>query len=455
MIVSLAGSRGVGKSSVLKKLKIQYPDCIVREGFRNLHNGLDCNKYDEFIKNEKQYITREIQDYKQYLSDNRIVFLTRGLEEVLAYMDFFVETNHPDWKKEDIYSDLGIEYKLLTLCKSDLIIYLDASDEVIITRLKDDMEKKRDKVQMWLSFNKYTHELFSEHENCYFINVNNLSIDETAVAVNTIISKFGRRTKLTTEISILKQTVIKKTNDFYKCERLLHTYDYQKKLSLIFPEKIPEPIKFSMNNTQFIFEETRINGERWNPTEAGAETVIEELALFLNKFYRPIKQTIKWRQFLFNCLEEYLSKIKSNNLLNDEVVQSINTDFSINQKIFPDSCSSIIHGDLIKDNIIVNKKNGLFHFTGLVDFEWSQIGDPVYDIAKLNFIFMRNENLKNVFYKSLRIKKSEKLIDLYFTLILLKQISMHKELLSKSLWDDYIKENIQIINSKYQVRRDV
>ena len=452
MIVLISGSRGVGKSTVIKELKLMYPRCVIKEGFRNLHNGLDCNKYDEFIENERQYINREIQWYKHYLKENTLVILTRGLEEVLTYMDFFLDNYHPDWNKESIYNELGDDYKLLSICRSDVGIYLDASDNVIMTRLNNDLEKNRNNIDMWLSFNRYTRKIFRLRNNFYFVNSENLSVKETARAVNAIINNAKVNIKNNTEIFSLDKTIIKKTSNFSKAERFLHSFNYQKHIALENPSRIPLPINLFIDDSKICLEETKIDGAPWDPSTKGSEVVVEEMALFFNQFYKAIDKTIQWRQKLMEELKKYLDIMKQTDLLSNEILKSIYNDFLQNQAIIPEHCSNIIHGDLNSSNILVCEDNGSLHFSGLVDFEWCQIGDPIYDIAKLNFVFMRYNNLKFVFYNSLEIMIPKKLFDLYFTLILLKQLSMYKELQNKPIWKKYLTENIMLIKEKYSSR---
>ncbi len=172
-IISIAGCRAVGKTTLQRNLKNRFPDIIAFEKKRNdtLHYNLDIEN--EYYLNEKYYINREVDDFLRMKASNKDAILVRGPEHLEFSVFHYPKCHGKNW---DIEKGLSNELKRLRACRSDYILYLTASTDIILERCKNDNAKQRDPLQYWLTYwqpyiDIYMHSL----NNVTFLNTNHMS----------------------------------------------------------------------------------------------------------------------------------------------------------------------------------------------------------------------------------------------------------------------------------------
>lgn len=119
----------------------------IREGFRQTDTGFNLDIEEEYYKNQQWYIQREIEEYNNFRSNKEPALLLRGPEDLEFYTLHYPFINNYNWNVE---YNLKKELAKLRLCRSDYIIYLDASAEEILKRKNNDKTKPRINMQNWL-----------------------------------------------------------------------------------------------------------------------------------------------------------------------------------------------------------------------------------------------------------------------------------------------------------------
>lgn len=147
-IISLTGSRAVGKSTLVAGLRQLDPDLTIREGFRRIQNSVDMSDEASFIENQKEYIEREIKEFHEVKASGRNCIFVRGPEDI-AFYTVHHPTLVPGGANWHVENDLKDELARLRACLSDAILYLDASKDTIEKRARLDT-KVRTKMATWL-----------------------------------------------------------------------------------------------------------------------------------------------------------------------------------------------------------------------------------------------------------------------------------------------------------------
>ena len=148
VIFSLSGCKAVGKTTLLNGVKKFMPNIFIREGFRKIDTGFDTSIEEQFYKNERCYIQREIEEYTVLRKSENPVFLLRGAEDVEFYALHYPRIIGKNW---DVEKNLMSELSQLRNCGSDYILYLNASLGTILHRKNNDTTKKRLNMQDWLT----------------------------------------------------------------------------------------------------------------------------------------------------------------------------------------------------------------------------------------------------------------------------------------------------------------
>lgn len=147
IIFSLAGSKAVGKSTLIEGLRKEIPELVIREGFRKTNTGFDLNVENEYYENEKWYIKREINEFQKLKESEHPALLLRGPEDLEFFALHYPKTRKYSWNVEE---NLSKELKELRACRSDYILYLDASLNTILKRKNCDTTKPRKNMDDWL-----------------------------------------------------------------------------------------------------------------------------------------------------------------------------------------------------------------------------------------------------------------------------------------------------------------
>ena len=172
-IIAIAGCRAVGKTTLQRSLKAKYPEIIAYEKRRNesLHYNLDIES--EYYLNEKYYINREVADFHRIKASGKDAILIRGPEHLEFSVFHYPKCHGKDW---DIERGLSEELKALRACRSDYILYLTASTDVVLDRCKNDRVKQRDPLHYWLTnWQPYIDNFIRSLNNVTFLNTDHMS----------------------------------------------------------------------------------------------------------------------------------------------------------------------------------------------------------------------------------------------------------------------------------------
>ena len=133
-IIYLEGSRAVGKTTLLKALKEHFPNLVVIDGYARKEFMFDTTLYDEFVINEKLYLSCAVAQYNVFKTLNRDVIIVKGPYTDAFYAETMLDNQFSDIKDGQLSKYIDEAYK----CKPDMIIYLDASKDTVEKRCRND-----------------------------------------------------------------------------------------------------------------------------------------------------------------------------------------------------------------------------------------------------------------------------------------------------------------------------
>lgn len=162
-----------GKTTLTKRLEKQidnvyftyenpYPLVKQRDSKK-----LDIHTKEGFIENQRLFIEAEIKRYNN-LPKGKVIF-DRGPEDIEFYTIHFPIANGFDWDIESLLKD---ELEALRKCRSDLILYLDASEETLLLRKQSDQNRRRNSFEKNIKLYKYENDWFKQF-NTKFVDANN------------------------------------------------------------------------------------------------------------------------------------------------------------------------------------------------------------------------------------------------------------------------------------------
>lgn len=185
-IIEISGYKAVGKSTLIEKLKKRFPNAVFREGFRKFNKDCDMKNYHEYINNQKLYIQREIEEFKELRKSNKFVFLLKGPEEVGFFTRNYPKLKHGfDWTIND---SIIPELKELDMLNADMIIWLEASSHVLQRRKECDRTKPRLNMEKWnKTWNPYLGDFIKSLNNAFVIDTNKLNEMEVLEKVVALI----------------------------------------------------------------------------------------------------------------------------------------------------------------------------------------------------------------------------------------------------------------------------
>ena len=236
-----------------------------------------------------------------------------------------------------------------------------------------------------------------------------------------------------------KDVIYKLTTEKEKKTRLLQE---EKIINNLVERGFPYAPQFCCSNTNgdvFYSIQQRIQGSNAKfITTSDENEFLRNLRIILENLHGLSFEPVSWKAVILERYKKYLGMIALNKELPKFFLDEIDQYALRKADLMPEVSLSILHGDLIADNIMTDGTK----INGLIDFEWSEVGDPCYDYAKLRF--MVNDQ---VFFK----KFPNELLDYYFVLILIKQISLANYLRKYEIWNDYLEKNKSLL--KQIVRR--
>lgn len=178
-ILSIQGGMAGGKTTLARKLEGQmdgvyftyenpYPIVEKRKS-----KNLDIYTKDGFVENQRLFIEAEVKRFNS-LPNGKVIF-DRGPEDIEFYTLHFPGANGFDWEMEQLLKE---ELQELRRCRSDIILYLDASEETLCKRKQNDFNRRRSAFNKNMELYKFEKEWYKQL-NTRFLNVDN----KTAVQV--------------------------------------------------------------------------------------------------------------------------------------------------------------------------------------------------------------------------------------------------------------------------------
>lgn len=189
MIIALEGPRAVGKTTLLNNLSKTNPSIKIFHGYKYHGKHFELSKVDDFCANQLIYIRQKLEQYET-LANNDINLITCGTEDIIFYTLNYPRIMGHDWTVEtELHSwILSLQEK-----KSDAIIYLDATDEVILSRNRNDT-RDRFNLENWLALWKDKMRCwFLSYRNCLYIDTSRLKAEEVAKKVHDSILDLQER----------------------------------------------------------------------------------------------------------------------------------------------------------------------------------------------------------------------------------------------------------------------
>lgn len=186
MILSLQGCMAVGKTTAVQYLREHAPyvniSCetnthIVEEVKRR---KLDKNVYEDYLEIQRLWINNEVVRYHK-TKEFACSIMDFGAEEIEFYTLNYPKSIGKNW---DIENALKKELEQVRKCMPQRVLFLDASDEVLLRHKENDLTRSRNFFEHYL---KYLLPLkrnwFIGRENVDVLNVDDLSAEEVGKKV--------------------------------------------------------------------------------------------------------------------------------------------------------------------------------------------------------------------------------------------------------------------------------
>ena len=151
-VCSIQGSHGVGKSTLVEAMKTEVPGARV---FTEMAEKLELMKQPEgqhllpevFQHNQRLFIRSEIKRWRSFRADE-VIIIDRGPETTEFFTVHYPAFRAAHWSADHLLTD---ELQALRQCRSDLMLYLTASEDVLWNRARNDV-KPRPTFERWLRF---------------------------------------------------------------------------------------------------------------------------------------------------------------------------------------------------------------------------------------------------------------------------------------------------------------
>ncbi len=189
MIIALEGPRSVGKTTLINKINKANLDIITHEGFYIKDTPKIITSEMEFYENQKIYINQKINQYidMKYKGNHLVV---RGIENILEYTLNYPLIHGYEW---DVQKNMKNEIEAMSTFKSDKILYLDASKDVLIERNSNDKIRNRENLTEWIElWSEKMKSVFLEYSYTQFIDTDRIAPEEV---LSCIIKLFDEEKK--------------------------------------------------------------------------------------------------------------------------------------------------------------------------------------------------------------------------------------------------------------------
>ena len=186
MILSLQGCMAVGKTTAIRYLQENAPyinisyeintDIIAEINQRRL----DKNKYEDYLEIQKLWINKEVLRYNN-VKNFSCSIMDFGAEEIEFYTLNYPKTIGQSWEIENA---LKKELEQIKKCLPTRILFLDASNEVLLEHKENDNTRSRNFFEHHLKYLlPLKRKWFIGKENVDVLNIDNLNIDEVGKKV--------------------------------------------------------------------------------------------------------------------------------------------------------------------------------------------------------------------------------------------------------------------------------
>lgn len=186
MILSLQGCMAVGKTTAVRYLQENAPYVnISYESNADVidevkRRRLDKNKYEDYLEIQKLWLEKEVVRYNK-AKDFSCSIMDFGAEEIEFYTLNYPKSIGREWEIENA---LRRELDRVRRCMPIRILFLDASNEVLLSHKENDKSRSRNSFEHYL---KYLLPLkrhwFIGKENVDVLNVDSLNTDEVGKKV--------------------------------------------------------------------------------------------------------------------------------------------------------------------------------------------------------------------------------------------------------------------------------
>lgn len=171
-IISLQGGMAGGKTTLAKRLEKKFPNIYV--SYENPYPlvaqrvklNLDMSTEEGFVNNQRLFIRAEMERFRNLHKRN--VLFDRGPEDIEFFTLHYPKANGYGW---DIENFLKEELEELRTCRSDLIIYLEASPYTLLARKKADKTRGRGTFEKNMKLYPFEREWY-ETQNTIFLDTN-------------------------------------------------------------------------------------------------------------------------------------------------------------------------------------------------------------------------------------------------------------------------------------------
>lgn len=183
--VCISGPMSVGKTTVIQRLlenNFGFSALFENSEFCNrLFNSIYSREDSLFGRDLKQMIYLNDIIERQSKVDTEVVLMDKGIEDILFFWRRTIDLYFPLDKEKSSYWAIP---DLLRKHFSDLIFYLDASDQTLYSRKVQDESRSRS------FFDEYM-EYYRIKEREYFINLDSIVISTDFLSPNDVAKKIG------------------------------------------------------------------------------------------------------------------------------------------------------------------------------------------------------------------------------------------------------------------------
>lgn len=204
MVLSLQGCMAVGKTTAVRYLQKNAPYVNISYEINTdvveevKKRQLDKNKYEDYLEIQKLWLNKEVARYNK-AKEFMCSIMDFGAEEIEFYTLNYPLTIGQNWEIEDA---LKQELEQVRRCMPTRILFLDASNEVLLKHKENDSTRSRNFFEHHIKYLlPLKRKWFIGKENVDVLNVDNLNAEEVGQKVKEwvdfcIENYYGRNLKV-------------------------------------------------------------------------------------------------------------------------------------------------------------------------------------------------------------------------------------------------------------------